>query len=210
MAIIESGVRPLGGVGALIVIPEKQEFITIVELHTNRPTNKLAGQISIPMESVEFGDKGGRRPAWRKLFKEEIKPVNFNPKKIGQIFLGQFELVPEVMVHFKAFIVSPEAKIILGSEVTEVTGLKWREFDEILSEPRGSLRFRPGVRDAVETFCFEYLPNPAQFRSRICRHDQLQDKIPRQAFDLIKKGLSVNEALSQLGIDDKFSANYRG
>ena len=206
---VESIVRPKGGVGALIVIHEKQQFITIVELHTNRPTNKLAGQISIPMESVELGERG-RRPAWRKLFKQEVKSVNFNLKKIGQIFLGQFELVPEVMVHIRAFIVSSEVKIVLGSETAEVADLKWCRFDEVLSEPKGSLRFRPGVREVVETFRFKYLANPAQFRAGICRYQELQANIPQGAFDLVDRGFSVGEALSRLGIDGRFLANYPG
>ncbi len=207
--VTESIVLPKAGVGALVVIPERMEFITITELDTNKPTNKLAGQISVPMESVELGDRG-RRPAWRKLFKEEIQPVNFNPEKINQIFLGQFELVPQVMVHVRAFLISPEAKIVLGSATSEVTDLRWRGLNEVLDEPKGSLRFRPGVREVVETFCFRYLSNPAQFQAVILRHNGLQDNIPQAAFNLIEKGLSVSETLSQLGIDGRFSANYLG
>lgn len=209
---IELNEKPKAGVGALIVIPDRQQLLTIVEKDSNRPTNKLAGQIAIPMESMEPVDRDLRR-AWRKLFKEEIKPVNFEPRRIDQIlldkiFLGQFELVPQVIVNFRAFIVSPEVKIVLGSATSEVTDLKWRRFDEVLDEPKGSLRFRPGVREAVEIFCFEYLPNPAQFQAGILRHNKLQDNIPQEAFNLIEKGLSVNEALSQLGIDGRLSASY--
>lgn len=192
---LESKIYPKAGVGALIVIPEKWQFLTLVELETNRPTNKLAGQRSIPMESVDYGNED-RRLAWKKLFKEEIKPVNFNPRKIDQMLLGQFELVPEIMVHMRAFLVFPTSEIGLGTHSSEVTDLKWLGFDEVLCEPRGSVRFRPGVRDVVETFCFKYLSNPDQFRPGICRYHELQNNIPQKVFDLIDQGFSVSKALS--------------
>lgn len=191
---------PEAGVGALIIDPETFRLLCITELDVNKGTNKLAGQISIPMESVEHVDRDRRR-AWKKLFIEEIKPVNFDPRKTNQMFLGQFELVPQIFVHCRVFIMPHDAQIKLGTKKAEVTNMQWYSSDEILRQPRGSLRFRSGVREIVETFYRDFQQNTARFKPVICTYDRLLNNIPTQVFELIECGLTQSEALSQLGID---------
>lgn len=193
---------PKAGVGALIIDPETFLFLCITELHVNKGTNKLAGQISIPMESVEHTDRDRRR-AWNKLFTQEIKPVNFDPRKTNQVFLGQFELVPQIFVHCRVFIIPHDAQILLGSEKAEVTGMQWYSFDEILRQPKGSLRFRLGIREIVKTFYRDFQQNSAEFKPVIYTYDKLRNSIPTQVFELIEGGLSQSEALSRLGIDPR-------
>lgn len=193
---------PKAGVGALIIDPETFRFLCITELHVKRGTNKLAGQISIPMESVEPTDRDRRR-AWKKLFTEEIKPVNFDPREINQMFLGQFELVPNIFVHCRAFIVPHDAQIVSGTKKAEVTDMQWHNSDEILRQPQGSIRFRLGVREIIKTFYIDFQQKLADFKPVICSYGSLLNNIPVQIFELMEEGLSQSEALSQLGIDPK-------
>lgn len=186
------------GVAALIVNPARNSFLTVEERETKRSTNKIAGMRTIPMETVNLGED--LESAFERLFHEEFQLINFDTRNATRRRLGVFELTLQATVYLDFFELGEEVTVILGSESHEVTNPAWIEFHEVMIEPIGSNRFRPGTRDGAETY-IAYRTNPSRFIPRFCRSDELKDKIRPEIFEMAEMdGTTSKEVLSRLGL----------
>ncbi|MBU3957418.1 NUDIX hydrolase [Patescibacteria group bacterium] len=198
--------RPLTGVGALIISPESsyESFATITEGHTKRSTNKLRGMQSLPMETAEWGET--YEQTLERLFEEEIR---FLPLSLLlKTKLCTCELAPGVLVHLYLYEIPSHNSIFLGSHNQEVSNLEWVSFVDILNEPTGSLRFRPGAYECVVS-CLDYLKDPENFQPPVISFHQLRHQIPHVVFNLIEAGFSEREVLFQLGLAPQFLPNFQ-
>ena len=189
--------RHITGVGALIVSPETQpkKFLTIRERYTSKITNKLSGMDLLPMETGEVGEQA--EDTLGRLFTEEVR-ISPVIRRLESC-LCVCELAPGVFMHAYLYEALPNAEPQIGSRVGEVENIGWTPFVDVLNLPQTSLRFRPGVYETVLSY-YDYLENPDRFYSRIFPYNSLRHKVPPQAFKLIERGVSQEEALSQLGL----------
>lgn len=190
-------IERIKGVGALIVSSNRRNFLTIEELRTKRSTNRLAGQGSLPMETVHYGES--LEDAFDRLAREEIQLTNCSLRSVNSGVLGRIELAEATVLHAHFFEMPEGSRIILGSEVEEVENPKWISFNEVMQEPRGSLRLRAGVWEVVSLY-LQYKEYPDAFQPKICRFSDLRVKIPKEVFDLVEKGATVGEALYRFGL----------
>ncbi len=197
----------IAGLGLVIVTQNSLDrgFISLTELRSKRSTHKVAGSITIPMESRESGETPAENLA--RLTTEEIQLRNFsyNPEQVLSQKLCTCELRPGVIVPMYLLEVSSATDVIPGSESQEVAGLRWTQFTEAVASPQNDLRLRPGTREAVWSY-LTYWRNPADFKPLVYSYEQLTDHIPSEIFDQIEKGVSLEEALSQLQLASEPSA----
>jgi hypothetical protein len=184
------------GVAALIVNPQSNTVLTIEERNTKRATNKIAGMRSIPMETRESNEP--LRVTRRRLFIEEVRIQDLDYIRPAKT-IGVFELSPGTGVYFYAYEIAGNPQILNGEDLNDVQNIGWTQIEDLINEPVGNLRFRPGNREGLIKY-LDYKINPRYFRPEIIRFNQLLDSIPSNVFDLIENGLSVEEALSQLGL----------
>lgn len=190
-------IEKIGGIGALIISPQKDKFLTIEELRTKRSTHKLAGQRSLPMETIIPGET--REQTVHRLNQEEIQIVDFDLWEAHWGRLGDIEIAEAVVLHAIFFELPRDLKISLGSEVTEINSPEWVSLKEIMDEPKDSLHFRPGVFETVHLY--DDYRRFSQFIPGILRFTDLRNRIPSGVFDLVEGGISVEEALFQLELE---------
>lgn len=198
----------IAGVAAVIYIPQMLEkgCITLEELRTKRSTNKTAHQRTVPMES-SLTDESEVQILTR-LTKEEVHISNF---PIGEAIrrcyrIAVCELNADIFVSVYGLPLPPSVDIIIGSESKEVANLEWTPFEKIIKEPKASLYFRPGNFEAVSSHLAS-LKDPEHYTPRRYSYSDLKHKIPIRLFDLVESGFTVDRALFQLGIDQRFWPN---
>lgn len=191
----------IAGLGILVVVPEEpgRGFASLRELRSRRSTNKLAGSMTVPMESVEVGETQAQ--ALERLTREEIqlRDFTYDPGRVLNSRLVTCELRPGVWVPMYLLQVPSRVDIIVGSEAHEVSDLRWTPFEEITEAPASDLSLRPGTREAVLSY-LDYLRNDGGFKPAFYRYLELGDRIPDAIFDLIEKGVSLKQALFRLGL----------
>lgn len=189
----------VSGVGVLI-IPDKnppERFLTLVELHTKRSTNKLRGMQSFPMETIEDGED--HQQALIRLFEEEVRLDGLlSPQNLTQIKLCRAELTPGVVLHTYLIELDKEPKIKLGTASGEVIDPRWTPLNEVVTTPN-SLKFRPGVFEAIRAYR-AYQTSPEAFEPATFRYIELRDNVPKEIFDLIGQGLTETEAVYQYNL----------
>lgn len=186
------------GVGALIISPDHQHFLTIKELETSRRTNKLKGMRSIPMESTE--PKETLDQTLDRLFKEE---VDIWPRSLrGE--LCRCELARGVVARIYLYEISPDTKISGGSHSTEVTDVGWTSIEDAFFAPFGL--FRPGVYEALQSYL--QIDASEKYNPHFYRYDELWNNIPRYLFD-IAEGATQKRGLSRYGRSLRFSTASR-
>lgn len=187
----------VAGVGALIVVPEDpgRGFLTLRELTSKRSTHKVAGMLTLPMETVKPGEEYAQ--TFERLTREEIQIKNFryDPRAVTRLCLC--ELRSGVILHASVLEVSPDVDVIIGSESQEVADLGWTRFEDVLNAPVGDLGIRPGTRKVIQAH-LSYKINPAGYTPQVYRYGDLQDYIPDKLFDMIESGISLEEALFRL------------
>lgn len=179
--MVEDLVEQLSGVGALIVESGNQDrsFLVIQELRSNQRTNKLAGMLSLPMETMEEGENYVQ--SLRRLFKEEVVVDSYSEEK--GIELCICELLPGVVLHAFLFETTKEGLIQVGSFVDEVSNVDWIKLEEAMNTPENSLRFRPGVYEVVKSY-FDLQNDPVKFRPPVFRAHELKHHIPVELFKI--------------------------
>lgn len=203
----------VAGVSALIVVSSdpNRGIATIQEQRTKRATNKLAGQRTHPMETVEIIGAFNRRgryllkrerheEAYDRLEKQEAHLANFDLMSAPRKFLGVVELAPQTVLYNRVFLAPPNVSVILGSESAEVGRLRWTPLEELLDQKRFDLPIlRPGVYESA-TELWRFLKDPSTFYPRAYGFDQIRDRIPTEMFDLVESGFNVRAAASRLGL----------
>lgn len=190
--------REVAGVGAFIVDAQNplRGFVTVEEMTTKKKTNKLRGMKTYPMETIERGEDHNQ--ALDRLFQEE---VTMTPTlALTRIKLGQYELIPGVMLHTYLFEANSDVMALIGSASSEVRDPKWTTFEEVKSASIGA--FRAGVYETVMNY-LDYLRNPRNFQTRT--YINLRDRIPQEVFEFIAGGASEKEALYHWIALGKFS-----
>lgn len=178
------------GVGALVVIPEYLEagFVAVEEMQSKRETRKLEGMLSLPMETLEPGESD--QQALLRLLTEEVRIVSVK----DSIYLGVYAFSENVMLNGYVVTTTPDAVISEGDDNQEVSLVGFIRFEEVLNSPKGSYRFRPGVKEVVSDY-LQYLSNPNSFTPRRVLSHQLYEQVPDVIFDWLDNGVSLEEAL---------------
>lgn len=187
------------GVGALIVVADthRPDFLTIEETRTKRSSGKLKGMRSLPMETVEDGET--HQQALARLLQEEVRLNTVClAGELIRLKLGRYELTPGVVLHAYVIEAPRDSGISVGSGV-DVQRPEWTSIEEVLATSRGSLRFRPGVKEIITTY-LDYLQDKESFQQVIYSSDELANTVPNDVYDLIDQGTNETEALSQLGL----------
>jgi len=104
-----------------------------------------------------------------------------------------------VVLHAYLFEVDCGSTIALGSYKHEVSAVGWTKIDDIISTPKGSLRFRPGVFEVISSY-LNYLADPQNFHFQVFSYNDLRNSVPVKVFDYIESGLSEREALSRFDV----------
>lgn len=178
--MVEYLVERLSGVGALIVESGNQirSFLVIQELRSNQRTNKLAGMLSLPMETMEEGENYVQ--SLRRLFKEEVVIGSCNEEEGRELCIC--ELLPGVVLHAFLFESTKEDLIQPGSFIDEVSNVDWIRLEEVMNTSENSLRFRPGVYEVVKSY-FDLQNDPAKFKPPVFRAHELKHHIPSELFE---------------------------
>lgn len=188
------------GVGALIVAPRAPElgFVTIQELATKRSTNKLAGMITFPMETIEAGES--HQDAMVRLYQEELRLTPAVARDdLTKILLSRIELTPGAVCYVYLHEVEPGVLLgVGGSTDQEVSPPKWTPFRDILNTKGGAYSVRGGVRESVLDF-IDRRNNPNIYQLKLHRYFELFHHVPAYVFDLIERGVS-EEGFVSLGI----------
>ena len=196
----------IAGVAAVFYIPGMPEkgCPTLEELRTKRSTNKIASQRTIPMESSLPGESEVETLA--RLAIEEVQFTNFSLRAaIGSAKrVALCELNVGIYVSVYSVPILPDAKLILGSEASEVANLDWTPLDEIISEPENSLYFRPGNFEAISAHQAFQRDSGVSIISRYRFHN-LKHRIPTELFNLVTGRFSsccssINVYASSTGI----------
>ncbi len=138
--------RELAGVGALIIVPQTETFLTVRELTSSVRTIKEAGMRTHPMESLEPGETP--QQGLKRLFVEEIKGI---PEEliVGAIDLCDVFIGDKRVRNFLLAVDKP-FNVQNGTMFEEVTSPQWLEIARVSEAPIGSNRFRPGVRETID------------------------------------------------------------
>lgn len=191
--MVESFIEQVAGVGALTIY--ENCFLGVQEGRPKRKTAKLSGMWSLPMETVEDGET--HSDALIRLWQEEITPG----AEAGKIELKNelciVQLTPGVWLHSYIFESTSCFPAALGSSRGEILGARWISISEVLNDPIGSLRFRPGVYETVLSYS-QYRSKKDDWSALIFPQTRVQ--VPSQVYDLIESGVSQNEALLHLGL----------
>lgn len=198
------------GVGAFIVVPENIErgFLTVQELTGKRLTSKLAGMRTLPMETVERGET--HEMALRRMLFESAD-TGKSGEEIGLSFvkdkdhltkqkLARCELSLGVVLHAYLIETTPDVVTRPGSWTHEVGEVEWTTLDDILLQPTGTLRFRPGVYETTLGY-LQYLESLREgrcFSPSMYRYSELKNQVPSTVFDLMESGAIGTEVQSLL------------
>lgn len=167
------------GVGLLLVNYSeiKPEILTIIEHNTNYSTHKITGMRSFPMETLEPNEND--QDAIRRLLEEEIT-TDLDISRLQ--LLSQVEIRPRVILrgYFLETAIKPTVNI--GNFKHEVSSPKWLLIDEILHDPIGSLRFRPGVKEMLT--CYQtYKTSQEVFCPKFIGYSNLFEYIPEHLYE---------------------------
>lgn len=189
----EFQIEKTAGVGAFMVCGN--EFLGIQEGRPKRKTGKLRGMWSLPMETVKDGE--AHSDALIRLWQEEITPgpENNHIKLEDKLCVVQF--TPGVWLHSYVFESTSCFPAALGSSAGEILGVRWISLSEVLNDPIGSLRFRPGVYETVLSYS-EYQSKMGDWSA--LRFPQTRVQVPSKVYDLIESGISQNEVLLHFGL----------
>lgn len=194
----------VAGVGALVIRGDGWQdvlsrcFLTVRELCDKRASNKLAGMLSIPMETVEPGED--LTSALGRMFEEEVVIDGLDRDALeSRIKLCKCELRPGVALH--TFLITPQRKIRIqiGSHPEEVNGASWTMISDVVSSYVRPYEFRPGVYESIQSY-IRFLNDPNRFETQFFAYDELRCTVPEGIFDLIDSGFTQKEALSRLGL----------
>lgn len=162
----------LSGVGAFIVTPDGL-FWTVVEKNTRRKTNKMAGMVSTPMETIEQGESHAQ--AFTRLFSEEVvTDIISDPKP--DIKLCQVQLSRGVWLH--VYLVNVDNPFTPTTNWSDVSNSDWQNINHV-HLPSNNVRFRPGVKEIIESYK-DYLIEGHEFQPIV--HFSCQDKISEEEF----------------------------
>lgn len=171
-------VEEVVGVGVLILTADGQ-YLSIREEKTKRKTNKVAGMISAPMETVETGEGEGQ--ALERLFREEVVAAETNEL----IFIGRLcdvQLAPGVWLHAYLLLSTKPFKATTGENGQDVAQPTWRPINQVMEENTG-IRFRPGVKELVKSY-LTFASDPENFTPQI--YFECEDKISPEEFDRLE------------------------
>ena len=139
------------GVGALIV--RNNSFLTVEEQRYNRRTQKIPGMRSIIYETVDPGESVEQ--ALRRSLGEEVNLNDFiSSFSLTDVKLCEVQITPGIWL--SAYLIQidvPDDFVIKGSsEAEDVANPAWDLIYDLLNEPIGSLRFRPGNREILQSY----------------------------------------------------------
>lgn len=195
------------GVMALVVIPEDLDagFLSITEQRFKRASNRIKGARSMPMETSDPGENDNQTLA--RLFQEEIKIVS-SSINIGQEPLSLIEIAPSTVGNAYLVEVASDVKAITGSDTGDVDNIVWTKFDEVLSTPAGSLVFRPGVFEIVDSY-FQYLRKSDHSQPPFIPYSQIMHPVPTELFDLLDQGINESIVLSRFGFPGQLELGFQ-
>lgn len=204
----------LTGVGAFIVnIDRPNLFLSITESESKRSSNKLAGMISAPFETIDSGET--HRQALERIFYKVGENGEDGEEELiivrGQIFISEDlnssklcleQLSEGVWLHAYLLHCSSDLIVKKGKAADTIGDPQWVSVEDVLKSASGNSRFhfRPGNLELVESY-LDFQKNRDTFTTRI--YQMLANVVPEQVFDLIEKDFSVSEALSLSGLDPK-------
>lgn len=201
----------IAGVGAFIVRRgSPRHFMAIIEARGKRVTNKLAGMVSAPFETVEPGETH-RQALERALHQqgnagqEELVIVGGGiliPDSLDESKLCLVQLSPDVWLHAYLLEATPDLAVRRGIGDDMAGQPEWVGIDEVLRTEDGSnrFRFRPGMIEIVKSY-LTYTRDRSGFE-RMVYHKPV-NLVPSSVFDMIEAGASQTEALSRLHLDEK-------
>lgn len=197
----------LAGVGAFIVKESNPNlFLAITEGYSNRLTNKIAGMISAPFETIKEDDRNHKR-ALERIFKkvgykgeEELCILQGDikvPEELEKAKLCIVQLTEGVWLHAYLLYASADLVVGKGKEADVIDEPQLVSIDEVLDFERGGngFRFRPGMVEIVKNY-LSYLTDPENHIPQI--YLEPVNSIPTSVFDLVGSGVSQTEVWSQL------------
>ncbi len=177
--MFSEGTAEIFGVAAFIVKPP-HDVLTIEEFITKRSTNKIAGQRSVPMETVEEGED--IEHALKRLLDEEIRVKPLVTERLTQHEICRFRPLGHILVRTFYLEANNLSVVLTGSEVTEVGNPEWEPITTLIGHPLGSRRYRGGNRESGWSglnFHMGKNQMPDIYESVI-------DEIPSEAFDMLE------------------------
>lgn len=170
----------IAGVCALIVTPDGM-FAAVQETKHSRVTNKVPGMISAPMETVKPGES--YQQALERLLEEEVKVIGLG-KPEAQTELCRVQLSPDVWVH--AYLITVGERLPLRSgDDGETINPQWMSIDEIIKADPNERRFRPGMREIVESYLtLTHLQNGSTYEPSV--YFVPQGSVPEEVFHQIE------------------------
>lgn len=209
--MLQERVERLAGVGAFIVKEGNPNlFLAITEGHFNRLTNKIAGMISAPFETIEEEDDRDHKRALERIFKkvgykgeEELCILQGDiklPEELEKAKLCIVQLTKGVWLHAYLLHASADLAVGRGKEADVMDEPQLVSVDEVLNFERGDnrFRFRPGMVEIVRNY-LSYLADPENHIPQI--YFEPVNSIPTSVFDLVGLGASQTEVLSQLYLE---------
>lgn len=165
------------GVGVLVVTGDYQ-FLTVRELNTKRTTGKLAGMLSIPMETRQ-GQESDIQTLCR-LFDEEVRLDSVaDPTKLRKIHLCNIQLRNEVCLHVWCIPFTDKPSVRQGTDTQDVSDPTFTSLDEVLKSEPKDLTFRPGVRETAISL-LNLLNRREGFITE--NYFDTRDKVPEESF----------------------------
>ncbi len=202
--MIDSRVELISGVGAVIYRQNNpHQVLMTTEKNSKEESGKLQGQLGFPYETVEPGESHAQ--AMDRLLQEEVAvtagriaiPHPLESAKLSIVRVSK----PEVGAWLHAYQISAtqDSQFRRGSFDHEVGEPVWVDVRRILAT-QGTQRvlFKGGTSEIARAH-LAHLENPHQLRSLIV---EKPTELPNwEIYELMKKGFTQIEALSQLGID---------
>jgi 8-oxo-dGTP pyrophosphatase MutT (NUDIX family) len=173
------------------------------EKNAKEKSGKLQGQLGFPYETVEPGESHPQ--AIERLLEEEVTVTAgqiaiLNPLESAKLAIVRVSK-PEVgaWLHAYQIPVTPETQFRRGTFDHEVGDPIWVDVRKVLTtEGAQRVLFKGGTTEIARAH-LAHLKNPHELRRRIVENPT---ELPNWAvYELMKKGFTQIEALSQLGID---------